>query len=473
MARDLRAFLEGLRRDNLLKTVEKEVDREWEISAVCRHHFLRTNPQDRPALLFSRVQGSPLPVVVGAVGGSIAIYARALGIDPEHITESFSDKWGQAVARPLPPRWVEQGPCQEQIRLDTECNVETYPNPLWTREYDPGHFFTAGCLITRNPESGVINVGTYRSQVKGPRKLGVHFTMASKHLNQHIQACRRLGRSLPIVMALGVDPALTVTSISAVPYGIDELGVAGALLGEPLEVVRARTCDLPVPATAEIVIEGEIDPEQVSEEGPFGEYPGYMGPKGLFPDIQVHCITQRKAPLLQCLLSQMPPSESSLMRSLQREAKIFSFLKDTLKIRIKDVHIPESGGGAAHLLLSIDKRYEGDVAQAAHGAWAVEPSLGKFTIVTDADIDVRQPFSREWAMAFRARPAQDIQIFRDTAAVGLDPSLFQPGDIKGPEQLSGSKVLIDATMKFPYPRKSLPPEEDMEKVRNSWQEYGL
>jgi len=316
-------------------------------------------------------------------------------------------------------------------------------------------------------------VGTYRSQVKGPRRMGCHFTHASKHLNQHIMAHARLGTLLPVVIAVGTDPALTVAGISAVPPGVDEMAVTGGFLGEPLEVVKAKTCDLPVPATAEIVIEGEIDPRQVFEEGPFGEYTGYMGPKGTFPDINVKCITYRNQPMLQCLLSQMPPSESSLMRSLQRESKIFSFLKDNLRMRVKDVHIPESGGAATHLVISLDKRFAGEVWQAVSGAWAAEPTLGKFTIVTDSDIDIRDPFALEWAVGFRARPDKDIQIFHDTAPVGLDPSLFEPGDVKGTEQLHGSKVFIDATMKHSYPEKSLPPIGDIEKVRNIWKEYGL
>jgi UbiD family decarboxylase len=303
--------------------------------------------------------------------------------------------------------------------------------------------------------------------------MGCHFTHASKHLNQHIMAHGRLGKAMPVVIAVGTDPALTVAGISAIPPGVDEMGVAGGFLGEPLEVVKAKTCDLPVPATSEIVIEGEIDPHLMTEEGPFGEYAGYMGPKGTFPDIKVNCITYRNQPMLQCLLSQMPPSESSLMRSLQRESKIFSFLKDNLKMRIKDVHIPESGGGAAHLIISIDKRFEGEVWQAVSGAWAAEPTLGKFTIVTDSDIDIRDPFALQWAVAFRARPDIDIHVVRHTAPVGLDPSLFEPGDVKGAEQLQGSKVLIDATMKFPYPKKSLPPMGDIEKVRSIWREYGL
>jgi hypothetical protein len=205
----------------------------------------------------------------------------------------------------------------------------------------------------------------------------------------------------------------------------------------------------------------------------FGEYTGYMGPKGLFPDIQVRCITHRNNSMLQCILSQMPPSESSLIRAVQRESKIFSFLKQDLKMRVKDVHIPESGGGAAHLIISLDKRYEGEVLQAAHGAWAAEPSLGKFTVITDPDIDIRHPFSLQWAVGFRSRPDKDIQIVRDTSPVGLDPSLYPPGNLKGAEQLAGSKVLIDATMKFPFPAKPLPPEADMDKVARSWKEYGL
>ncbi|HYF91554.1 MAG TPA: UbiD family decarboxylase [Symbiobacteriaceae bacterium] len=473
MPRSLRQFLDVLRKQELLRVIDKPVNRDWEISAVCRTYFSKTDPRTRPALLFTNVIGSSLPVLVGAVAGSHQIYGLALGIDPSAILAEFSKKWARALENPLSPKMVAEGPCQENVVYGDQCDVTKLPNPIWTRAHDPGPFFTAGSLISRSPESGIINVGMYRSQVKGPRRLGVHFTAAYKHLNQHIQAAARAGHKLPVVLAVGVDPTLSITSVSAVPYDVDEMAVAGALLGEPMEVVKAKTCDLPVPASAEIVIEGEIDPTTLFEEGPFGEYPGYMGPKGVFPEITVNCITHRTNPILQCVLSQMPPSESSLMRSVQRESKVYAFLKDTLKLRVRDVFVTESGGGGALVYISMDKRFAGEVAQAATGVWSIEPTLGKFTIVTDSDIDIRNPFNMEWAVAFRTRPDKDISVYKDMAPLGLDPSLFPPGLVKGTEEITGSKVLIDATMKFTYPDQSLPPKEDLQKVQASWGEYRL
>lgn len=447
--------------------VRAEVDRDWEIAAVCRHYFATSDSITRPALLFENVRGFRQPVVVGAVGGSVQIYARALNTEAGQIMKNANQKWDRALNESqYAPVWSSQAPCQENVLKGEDCRVDAFPHPIWTRGLDPGYFLTAGCFISKDPETGIVNVGLYRSQLKGPRKLGVHFASPSKHMHRHISKNERENRPTPVVIALGVDPTLTITAISNVPYNLSEMNVAGALRGDPIRVVRAVNSDLPVPAGAEIVIEGKIHPGDRSEEGPFGEYTGYMGPKGNSYDLEVECITFRNQPLYQCLFSQMPPSESSLVRNIQKESRIYSFLKDSLGLEIRDVHLPESGSVAAYLYIALKKHYPQEVWQAAWGAWAVDPTIGKFTVVTDDDVNIRNPFEREWAMGFSVQPRTDIQVLDNTPGIGLDPSL-------GPRksEARASKVLVDATRKLPYPPKSLPPEEDMRKVREQYHKY--
>jgi UbiD family decarboxylase len=274
-------------------------------------------------------------------------------------------------------------------------------------------------------------------------------------------------------VVLGADPVIGLTSVSKIPFGLDELAVAGGLRGEPLEVVRCKTSDLDVPSTAEIVLEGEIPPGVREEEGPFGEYPGYMSEGGPSFVIDVKCMTTRHDPIFQGFVSQMPPSESSCIRGFGFGVPIYKKLKYDLGLPITDLHFKTAGGSTAYLVISIKKEHEGQAKQAIWGAWAVLPRFAKFTVVVDDDIDVRDSFAVDWAMSFRVQPARDIFIEPNTLSVPLDPSVPVDGPVSDERRALGSKVGIDATRKHAFPPIAFPPREHVLEVERRWKEYGL
>ena len=466
---DLREYLAVLEQHGKLKRITKAVDKDWEIAAVGRVNFQSVAEEQRCALLFENVQGFDIPVTFGVLGGSRSIYALALqcnGID------DIADAWTRALRAPIPAVEERTGAVQENVHLGEEANLLSLPVPTWTVEHDPGPYLTAPFVITKDPETGIQNIGTYRCQIKGPRKIGL-FIAHVQHGRNHVEMHNQLDQPTPVAIVLGTDPSIGLCSVAKIPYGVDELSVAGALRGEAVPVVHAKTVDLMVPANAEIVIEGFIRKNELEWEGPFGEFTGYMGPHSESYVLDVTAITHRNKPIYQAFLSQMPPSESSTIRGFGREAAIRRHLLD-LKLPVKDVHLLHAGGATGYLAISIKKQYPGQAQQVMFGAWAVDPTLGKFTVIVDDDIDVRDPFMINWALSFRVQPAQDILIVPNTAAGRLDPSqAAEEVPQLDPSRVVSSKIGIDATKKHKFPPIALPPAEHLQRVRTNWKEYGI
>jgi UbiD family decarboxylase len=322
-------------------------------------------------------------------------------------------------------------------------------------------------------ESGVRNVGTYRVQLKGPRKLGL-FINYLQGGREHVEKNNRLGRPTPVAIVLGTDPVVGLVSVTRLPHGVDELAVAGGLRGAPVKIVRCVSNELEVPATSEIVIEGIIRANELEEEGPFGEYTGYMGPEAMSYVVDVECITQRKRPIFQAFISQMPPSESSCIRSTGRGAALFKHLKENLHLPVCDLHLLEWSGAAAYLVISIKKGHPAQPRIVMSGAWGFAPQFGKFTVVVDDDIDIHDPNAVNWAMSFRVQPERDVFIMPGMPAVQLDPSQA-PADVpqQDPRRRVSSKVGIDATRKHAFPDIALPPQEHLDRVWEQWGNYGF
>jgi UbiD family decarboxylase len=327
-------------------------------------------------------------------------------------------------------------------------------------------------LITKDPETGIGNIGTYRMEIKKKNITGVLWDLPSQHGAVHYGKYEKRKEPMPMAVALGVDPTVIMASVTKVPLDIDEMAVAGGLRKKPIEVVPCETIDLNVPASAEIVLEGEVLPGERVREGPFGEYTGYMGGPYDMPNFYIKCITHRKNPLYHALFSQMPPSESSLMRQLPEEANIYTHLAGYLKIPgIKDVHLPESGGSYTICWISIKKAYIGHAQQVLSASWTHHPAFAKWIVATDDDVDIRDPFAREWALAFRVQPTRDVFFIPNTASVLLDPSSAPPEVPLWERQ--GSKICIDATRKWEYPEISVPPQKYLDRVSENWDKYGL
>ncbi len=468
--RDLRAYLAALEEKGKLKRVRKEVEKDWEIAAVCRQVFFKMPPERRPAVLFENVKGFSMPVVAGVLGISRQVYA--IGLETDSL-DGINRKWDHALGNPIPPRIVKDGPCKENILHGDQVDIMKLPVPIWTVGEDPGPFFTSPYVITKDPETGVRNVGTYRMQVKGRNKTG--FLIGKQQdASWHIRKNEARNQPTPVAVVVGSDPSIGFVSVSKMSETLDEFSIAGALRGEPVDLVPCETVPLEVPATAEIVLEGEIPANVREPEGPFGEYTGYMGPPGLQPVFNIKCMTFRNNPIYQAFISQRPPSESSCIRGVGREWPLFKHLKYTLNLPIKDLRLKEAGGSGAYLVVSIKKQFTGQVRQVMSGIYSLRVGFGKITVVVDDDIDVWDDFAVDWAISWRVRPDKDITIERDVQAVGLDPSQA-PYSVPqhDPVRLVGSRLSIDATKKHEYPAISLPPKEHLDLVASRWKEYGI
>jgi UbiD family decarboxylase len=466
---DLQDYVQRLETHGKLHWVEKRVDPSWEVSAVTRHLFDRYGWNERPALGFRHIGDSPLPLVIGVIGGSPEIYALALSTTVDKIPEV----WETGQRRPIDPVSVHSGLCKEIIARGAEIDLGILPQVVWTPSQDPGPYITAPVIITKDLETGRRNVGTYRLQLKDARHVGL-YVGAAQHAAKHIRQYETQKQDMPVAIAIGVDPTIVLTSISKFSYGTDELSVAGGLRGEPVPLVRCETVDLEVPANAEIVLEGFLRCGQREREGPFGEFSGYMSPGGQQPIIELTCITRRRTPIYHSFLSQMPPSESSCIRSLGRSASLLHHLRHVIGLPVRDVHFTESGGASSILVISVTKEYPEQVKEVAWGAWSLMNKEGKFTVVVDDDIDVRNPFQVEWAMSFRAQPGRDTFIVNGVVPSGVDPSTAPP-DIPqhDPRRRAGSKILIDATRKHAYPPAARVPEEHIAVVQKKWSSYGF
>lgn len=469
--KDLRHYLQVLEEKEKLFRISKEVDKDWELSAVAKLVFRKIPDERRPALLFENVKGFSIPVVTGVLGASRQVYAIAL--ETELNFEEIFRRWSRAQSDPLPPVSVQAGPCQEVVYRGDEVDLYKLPVPIWTVLHDPAPYFTSPYVIGRDPETGARNMGTYRLQLKGKRKTGLYFGNNLQDLRRIIDKNEKKGRATPVAVVLGSDPVIGLTSVSKVAFGLDELAVAGGLRREPIEVVRCKSSDLEVPATAEIVLEGEIPAGVREEEGPFGEYPGYMSQGGPSFIIDVKCMTTRQKPIFQAFVSQMPPSESSCIRGFGFEVPIYKKLKYDLGLPVTDLHLKTAGGSTAYLVISLKKEHEGQPKQAIWAAWAVLPRFAKFTVVVDDDIDVRDSFAVDWAMSFRVQPARDIFIEPNTLSVPLDPSVPVEGPVFDERRALGSKIGIDATRKHDFPAIAFPPKEHVLEVEKRWKEYGL
>lgn len=467
---DLRAYIAVLEERGKLKRIKKEVDKDWEIAAVCRQLFYKFEPEHRPAVIFENVKGFDIPVVAGVLGISRQVYA--IGLETDSV-EGINRKWDHALGNPISPRMVEGGPCKENILHGDQVDIGKLPVPIWTVGEDPGPFFTSPYVITKDPDTGIRNMGTYRMEVKGRNKTGFLIGRV-QDAAWHVRKNNERDQPTPVAVVLGADPTIGYVSVSKMADNLDEFAVAGGLRGEPVDMVPCETVPLEVPATAEIVLEGEIPANGTEMEGPFGEYTGYMGPAGNHPYFVIKCMTYRNNPLYQAFISQRPPSESSCIRAVGREWPVLKHLRYSLNLPVKDVRLKEAGGSGAYIVVSMKKQFVGQVKQAMYGVWSLRNGFGKFTVVVDDDIDIWDDFAVDWAMSWRVRPDKDIYIEKDVQAVGLDPAMAPPGVPQhDASRLVSSRVAIDATRKHEYPAISLPPQEHLDRVAAAWDDYGI
>jgi 4-hydroxy-3-polyprenylbenzoate decarboxylase len=475
---DLHDHLAALKEKGLLVTIDRPIDKDSEMHPLVRWQFVGGMAEaERKAFLFTNISDAKgrkydFPVVVGGVAANRDIYAVGMGVP----VEGIAAKWEQALAHPIPPRRVNDAPCHEIVITGDDLKGEGHgldilPIPISTPGFDSAPTLTATNVITKDPESGVQNMGTYRAALKAPDRLVVRMAtrVGGAGGYRHYQKHQKRGdRLMPCAIVLGCPPYVAFMGPQKLPIDVDEFDVAGGLAGAPINVVRARTVDLVVPAEAEVVIEGLIDTEYVEPEAPFGESHGHVALEEYNMPMTVTAITHRRGAVIPSYISQVAPSESSVVKRVAYEPLFLAHLRDTLSIAgVRKVSLHEPLTGLLRvLLISIAKgTSRTEIWRALYGAASFKGDMGKICIAVDEDIDADNADAILWAMAYRMTPSEDVQIL-DHRGQGHGPKREHAGD-------EDSTLLIDATMKGDLPPLALPTREYMERAKGIWEELGL
>jgi UbiD family decarboxylase len=473
---DFQEHLGHLEAAGLLVRVDRAINKETELHPLVRWQFQGGLAEDeRRAFLFTNVIDSAgrrydVPVAIGALAASARIYAAGMGCAVEEI----GDAWLNAIAHPIAPVQAESAPCQEVIIKGDELRppdggLKSLPVPVSTPGYDAAPYLTATLCITQDPETGIRNMGTYRAALKATDRLGVRMSArpggAGGYL--HWQKYRKLKKPMPIAIVVGCAPVVMFTGPQKLPLDCDEMAVAGALAGAPIRLIKAATVDLDVPADAEIVVEGLIDPELLEPEGPFGESHGHVALEDYNMSMQVTAITRKRAPVYASILSEVTPSESSVMKRVAYEPRYLAYLRDGLSIKgVRRVvmHEPLTNLRKVLFVQFAPGVARTEVWRALQGAAGLQADIGKYVIGLSEDIDPLNPDAVFWSLAYRANPIEDVLIVPHRSA-GHGPKSGPRGE--------ESTLLIDATLKSPAPPLALPKREFMERARAIWDELGL
>jgi 4-hydroxy-3-polyprenylbenzoate decarboxylase len=475
-ALDFQEHLAALEAQGLVVRVDRPIDKDTELHPLVRWQFQGNLPEDeRRAFLFTNVvDGSgrkyDMPVVVGALSASPRIYSVGMGKPLEEIGRA----WLDAINHPIAPVRVNAAPCQEVvIKGDAlkkpDGGLKSLPVPISTPGFDAAPYVTATLCVTKDPESGIQNMGTYRGALKATDRLGVR--MASRIGGaggyQHWLKHRRMKTPMPCAIVIGCAPVVVFTGPQKLAIDQDEMGVAGALAGEPIRTTKCVTVDLDVPADSEIVIEGLVDPELLEPEGPFGESHGYVALEDYNMSMQVTAITHKKKPVFVSIISQVTPSESSVIKKVAYEPMFLSHLRDQLSIKgIRNVSLlePLANVRPVIFLQFAPGAVRTEVWRGLHGASTFRADCGKIVIAVSEDIDPTNTNAVFWSLAYRANPIKDVHIAPHRSSGHGPKSGRQPDD---------SSLLIDATLKQPFPPLALPGREFMERARKIWHEIGM
>jgi UbiD family decarboxylase len=472
---DFQQHLRLLDERGLLTRIDRAIDKDSELHPLVRWQFQGGLAEDqRRAFLFTNVvDGSgrryDIPVAVGALGASPEIYAVGMGKPVQDIGEA----WTHAVATPIPPTLVSTGACQEVVIKGSDLlrpgeGLARLPIPISTPGFDSAPYLTATLCITRDPESGVQNMGTYRGALKAQDRLGVRMSSrpggAGGYL--HWRKYQKRKQPMPCAIVIGCAPVVLFTGPQKLAIDQDEMAVAGGLAGSSIRIVKAKTVDLHVPADAEIVIEGLIDSERLEPEGPFGESHGHVALEDFNMSMQVTAITSKRAPVFVSIISQVTPSESSVIKKVAFEPMFLAHLRDQLGVRgIKGLtmHEPFTNLRKVIFLQFARGTARSEVWRGLHGAATLRADCGKICVAVSEDIDPANTDAIFWSLAYRSNPGEDVQILPHRSA-GHGPKSGARED---------STILIDATLKHDMPPLALPQREFMERAQVIWNELGL
>ena len=473
---DLHEHIELLRKEGLLIEVDREINKDTEMHPLVRWQFRGgIDEEDRKAWLFTNVTDSKgrkydIPVLVCGLAGNQAIYRLGMGCELDELKET----WIRALNNPVTPNEVasEDAPCHEIIYQGKELldghGLDALPVPISTPGWDNAPYLASSHFITKDPETGIQNMGNYRGMIKAPNRLGMNTSIELRTGGYlHWLAWKKRGEPMPCAVVVGCPPVVSFTAVQKVPEKYDELHISGGLAGKPLNVVKARTVDLLVPAEAEVVIEGFVNTEYLEPEAPFGESHGHVNLQEYNGFMDITCITRRNKAVITSWVSQVTPSESSAIKRPAYEAAHMEHLRDHLGIKgIIHVSTHEPLTALAKLIIVQVERDmpRTEIWRALYGVVSLRRAEGKWIIAVNEDIDPDNTDAVFWAMSYRCKPHRDVEIIKHQDEGHGPRSMIEPED---------AAVLIDATLKESFPPISLPKREFMEGARKIWEELGL
>lgn len=474
--RDLRTWLRLVEAAGELRTVTAPVDPIEELSAVT---FMASREPGSPALLFETVEGATSGgrVLSNMLAASKERYAITLGLDPSLSVSELIRETRRQSGRRIAPVTIPPGeaPVRATTLTGDAIDVTTLPAPkFWPGDGGP-YIGTGNVTFIRHPETGVINAGVYRQQLHGPRHIGLSM-VPGRHGAQNAEAWWRRGQPCPVVTAYGVDPALFIAATQVYAHGDSEIDAAGGLIGQPIRLTEGSFEGLPIPADAELVIEGLLHEGDVQEEGPLGEFHGYYsGRVDKRQVMRIEAVHHRPQPILTAaLMATWPSCEIGEYHAIMRSARVWDNLEAMGVPGVAGVYVyPASASAAGFMVVSLKQLYPGHVAQVLALA-AQSPAAAyvvRWIVAVDDDIDPTDFPQVMWAMSVHSNPADDIDILRNTWSYRTDPSL-------APSQRPfGSKALIDACLPMQHratqaPRARLR-REVHDRVAARWAELGL
>lgn len=482
--KDLREFVAALEEAGELVRVKAKVSRDLEITAIVDK--VSKSKDGGKALLFENVESYDTPLLINALGSEkrmciasgvdalddlgakIESLIAALEKKPEGVVDKFKMLFKLKDISDFFPKQVKTGPCKDVI-IKNDIDVNMFP-VLQCWPDDGGRYITLPLVFTKDPETGKRNCGMYRMQVYNGTEIGMHWQM-HKHGAHHASKTKEAGGNrIPVAVAIGCDPATVYSAIAPLPDDVDEMLLAGFIREAPVEMVKAETIDVDVPANAEIILEGYVDLDDIRTEGPFGDHTGFYSLADQYPTFKLTCITHRRKPIYQTTIVGIPPMEDCYM-GLTVERMFLPLMKKQFP-EVVDMHMPFEGVFHNLVILSIKKRYPGHARKVMNGIWSLHQAMfSKCIVVVDAHVNVRDLRQVVWYVLNNIDPERDIQFTLGAVDV-LDHSSRALG--------YGSKMGVDGTKKLPAEgfTREWPDEIEMnkavlDKVAARWAEYGI
>ncbi|MBC8233553.1 menaquinone biosynthesis decarboxylase [bacterium] len=477
---NLREFIKNLEKAGELKRIKNLASPDLEITEITD----RISKAVGPALLFEKVEGSKMPLLINAFGSKkrMAIALNVKNLDeiaaeietlihiepPVSIMDKVKTIGMLARLAKFPPKIVKRGACQDIVHEGEAASLNELPIiKCWPK--DGGKYITLPQVFTKNLKTGQRNVGMYRMMVFDERTTGMHWQIHHDGAANYLQY-KQAGQQMPVAVAIGGDPVMSYAASAPMPPSFDEVLFAGFLRKEGVPLIKCKTIDMEVPANSEIILEGYIEPDETRTEGPFGDHTGYYSLEDDYPVFHITCITHRKNPIYQTTIVGKPPMEDCYMGKATE--RIFLPLIKMQLPEIVDINLPLFGVFHNFVFVSIDKRYPYHAQKVMHSIWGLgQMMFSKIIVVVDKNVDVQNVEEVLFRVGSNVDPKRDIT-FVDGPVDILDHASPLPG--------AGSKMGIDATTKWSqegfqreWPEEMEMPEEIVELVNKRWKKYGF